>query len=122
MCDCDDLVGLGLEGLLDFFEGGALADRAAKVVDVGAVGGEAGAESVAEVAGIQDEGVLAALDQVGGDKVPAEGAAAGNDEGLCGGVGGLEELAGEGDGLAEDLDEAGSNVALTGGSIDVSGR
>lgn len=39
MGDCDDLVGLGLEGFLDFFEGGALADGAAEVVDVGAVGG-----------------------------------------------------------------------------------
>lgn len=111
--DCDDLVGLGLEGLLDFIEGGAVADGGAEVVDVGAVGLQTGTEGVTEVTGVKDESILTALDQVGGDEIPSEGTATGDNEGLGGGVGGLEELASQSDGLTEDLDETGSDVALT---------
>ena len=111
---CDELVGLLLQGLLDLLEGGTLADGGGEVGDVGAVGFEALAEGIAEVASVEDESILTPLDQVGGDKVPSEGSAAGDDEGLSGRGGGLEELAGESQGLAEDLDEAGCDVALTG--------
>ena len=51
--------------------------------------------------------------QVGGDKVPTQGTTAGDKEGLCGGVGRLEQLACHGQGLTKDLDEAGSDMALT---------
>ena len=115
MGECDELVGLLLESLLDLLQRGALADGGGEVCDVGSVGLEALAEGIAEVAGVEDEGVLATLDQVGGDKIPSEGSATGDDEGLRGRVGGLEELAGESQGLAEDLDEAGSDMALTAG-------
>jgi len=111
--DCDDLIGLGLEGLLDFVEGGAVANGGAEVVDVSAIGLQAGTEGVTEVAGVQDESILTTLDQVGGDEVPSEGTATGDNEGLGGGVGGLEQLASQSDGLTKDLDEAGSDVALT---------
>jgi hypothetical protein len=63
--------------------------------DLCAITFETLAEGVAEVTGVEDQSVFAALNQVGGDQVPAEGATAGDNEWLCGGVGGLEELAGE---------------------------
>jgi len=111
--DSDDLVGLLLQGLLDLLEGGAVANRGTKVCNLGAVGLQAVAERVTEVAGVHDEGVFALLDQVGRNQIPTQGTTAGNDEGLRGGVGGLEQLAGEGQGLAEDINEAGSYMALT---------
>ena len=117
MGEGDHLVWLLLQGLLDLFQGGALADGSLQVCDVGAVGLETLAEGVAKVAGVEDEGVLAALDQVGGDKIPAKSSTSGDEEGLCGWGGGLEELADESQCLAEDLDEAGSDVALTGGEL-----
>lgn len=95
MGKCDNLVGLLLESLLDLLQGWALADGSLQVGDVGSVGLEALTEGVAEVAGVQNEGVLATLDQVGGDKIPAESTTAGNEEGLRGGRGRLEELAEE---------------------------
>lgn len=115
VCEGDELVRLLLQGLLHLLERGAIADGSLQVRHVGTVCLKALAEGVAEVAGVEDEGVLAALNQVGGDEIPAQCAASGDDEGLRGGVGGLEELADESQGLAEDLDEAGSDVALTGG-------
>jgi hypothetical protein len=51
---------------------------------------------------VQDEDLIAGLDQVGGDLIPSEGAGAGDDNGLRGRVGGLEELAQ----VLEDLAEA----------------
>lgn len=110
--DGEELVGLGLEGLLDLLEGGAVSDGGLELGGIGAVGLQASGEGVGEVAGVQDESVLVLFDQVGGHHVPAQGATAGHDEGLRGGVGGLEKFADEGEGLSEGLDEAGASVAL----------
>lgn len=115
--DGDDLVRLLLEGLLDLRERGPLTDRGLELRGAHAVRFQTGGERVAEVARVQDEGVLARLDQVRGHDVPAQGAAAGDDERLRGGVGGLEELAQEGQGLAKDLDEGGPDVRLAGGIV-----
>lgn len=95
MCEGDDLVRLLLESLLHFLERRAIADGCLKVGDVSTICLEALAEGVAEVSGVKNEGVLPALDQVGGDKIPAQCAASGDDEGLRGGVGRLEDLADE---------------------------
>ena len=110
--DGDDLVGLLLQGLLDLLKRGALADGGLDLRGVGAVGFQARGEGVGEVAGVQDEGVLTLLDQVGGDDVPAEGTTAGDDDGLSGGVGGLEELPHHAQSLTEGLDEGGADMAL----------
>lgn len=83
---------------------------------VDAVGGEAVCEGVAEVAGMQDEDVVAGFGEVGRDEVPAYGAAAGDDERLGGGGGGLEEFAEEREGFAEGGDERGADVGLAEGS------
>lgn len=115
MCEGDELVRLLLQGCLDFLERGAITDGRLEVRHVGTVCLETLAEGVAEVAGVEDEGVLATLDQVGRDKIPPECAASGDDEWLRGGAGGLEELADKSQGLAEDLNEARSDVALTRG-------
>lgn len=94
MGECDDLVRLRFQGLFDFLQGWTLADASClQVCDIGSVGLEALTEGVTEVAGVEDECVLAALDQIGGDEVPAEGSTAGDEEWLCGFVGGLEEFA-----------------------------
>jgi hypothetical protein len=61
---------------------------------------------------VQDEGLVARLAQVSSDLVPAKGARAGDNEGLRGGVGGLEELAQAGEDLAEDVDEGLADVRL----------
>lgn len=92
---------------------GDAADGAVELGHLGAVLGQAVGEAVAKVAGAEDEDVLAGLDEVGGDEVPAEGAGAVDDEGLGVGVGGADDLTEEGEGLAKDLDEASADVALT---------
>lgn len=112
--DGEELVGLLLEGLLDLLERGTVSDGSLELGGVGAVGFQASSERVGEVTGVQDERVLTPFDQVRGDQVPAEGTTAGNDEGLSGGVGGLEKFANESQGLSEGLDKAGSCVGLTG--------
>lgn len=108
----DQLVGLLLEGFLDLRVGGAITDGRLQLGDVCAVGLQAGGVGVAEVAGVEDESVLALLDQVGRDHVPAEGTGARDDERLGSGVGRLEELPDELQGLAEGLDEARADMAL----------
>lgn len=105
--------GIVLEEGLDLVEGGALPERGGIFQHLGSIGGQALSERIAEVTSIQDEGMLVTLNQVGSDQIPTEGTGTGDEERLGGGVGGLEDLAKEGQGLAEDLDEAGSNVALT---------
>lgn len=108
----DDLEFLLGEGLFNLLDRGGAADGAVELGDVGAVLGQAVGEAVAKVARAQDQGVLAGLDQVGRDQVPAQGAGAVDDEGLGVGVGGLDDLAEEGEGLAKGLDEASADVAL----------
>jgi len=108
----EDLVLLLLEGLLDVRDLRPPANGPVELGDVGAVGAQAVGEAVAKVAGAQDKGILTGLDEVDGDEVPAEGARAVDDEGLRRGVGRLEELAQQGEGLAKGGDEAGSDVAL----------
>ena len=111
--DGNELVGLLLEGLLDLLERGAVPDGGLDLGGIGAVGLKAVGKRVREVPCVQNESILALLDQVRGHQVPAEGTTACDDEGLRGGVGGLEELAGEAQGLSKGLDEAGSGMALT---------
>jgi hypothetical protein len=62
---------------------------------------------------VQDERILALLDQVRSHNIPAECATAGDDEWLCRGVGGLEEFPNKGQGLSKDLDEGGADMAFT---------
>ena len=112
MRDRKDLVLLLGQGLLDLGELRSATNLAVELGDVGAVGPQAVGEAIAKVAGAEDEGVLTSLDQVGGDEIPAQGAGAGDDVGLSGGVGRLEKLAGHGEGLAEGVDEAGADMAL----------
>lgn len=64
---------------------------------------------------VKDQNILTLLNQVGGDKVPAEGTRARNDEGLGVGLGGEEELTELGQGLAESGDKGSANVRLTRG-------
>ena len=113
MGDGDQLVGLLLQGLLHLLQRVAVANGCAQLCHLGAVCLQALAEGITKVTSVKNQSILASLDQVGGDKVPTEGTTTGDKEGLCGGVGGLEQLAGHGQGLTEDLDEAGSDMALT---------
>lgn len=113
MGDGEELVLLLGEGLLDLVELGAATDLAGELGDVGAVGGEAVGEAIAKVASAQDEDIVAGLGQVGGNEIPTESTRAGDDEGLSRGVGGLEELSGQGEGLSKDGDERGSDMAFT---------
>lgn len=63
---------------------------------------------------MKNESVLAGLDQVGGNEIPSKGSGTGDNEGLVSGCGGDEELAEHAEGLAEDVDEGGSNMGLAG--------
>lgn len=63
---------------------------------------------------VENQNILALLNQVGGNKVPSEGAGAGDDEGLGVGLGGEEELAELGQGLAEGSDKGSADVRLAG--------
>lgn len=112
--DCDDLVGLLLEGLLDLLKRRTVPDGSLELGGLGAVGLEAGSKRVGKVTGVQDQRFFIPFDQVRSHHVPTEGTTACNDEGLRGGVGGLEKLADEGQGLSEGLDKAGASMTLTG--------
>lgn len=82
--------------------------------DVCPVGGETGCVGITEVTRVKDESVFTGFDQVGRCHVPAQGARAGDYEGLGGWAGGLEELADELEGFAKGFDEAGADMALAG--------
>lgn len=112
--DGNDLVGLLLEGLLDFLERGAFTDGGLELGGIGAVGFQAGSEGVGKVTGVQDQRILTLLNQVGGHDIPSESTATGDNEGLSSRVGGLEEFPDHGQGLSEGLDETGGDMALTG--------
>ena len=112
MCDGEEFIFLLFEGSLHLGELGAVANRRFQLGGSDAVGLEAVGEGVGKVAGVQDEDVFVALGKVGSNEVPAEGAAAGDDEGLRGGVGGEEELAEHGEGVAEGGDEGGGDVGF----------
>ena len=92
MCDCQDLVLLLREGLLDLGQLRPPADGPIKLCNVGSIGREAVGEAITKVASAQNESILALLDKVGSDKIPSQGTRAGNDERLRGGISGLEEL------------------------------
>ena len=115
--DGQELVGLLLESLFDLLERGTVPDRCLELGGVGAVGLQASSERVGKVTGVEDERILTLLDQVGGHHIPAQGATAGDDEGLSGGVGGLEKFANEGQGFSKGLDEAGGSVRLAADSL-----
>lgn len=112
--DGDDLVGLLLKGLLNLLERGAFADGGLELGGIGTIGFQAGSEGVGEVTGVQNQGILTLLDQVGGHDIPAESTTTGDDERLSSRVGGLEEFPDHGQGLSEGLDETGGDMALTG--------
>lgn len=69
--DGDELVFLLLERLLDLWELWTAADGRLELCHVRAVGLEAVGKGVGEVPGVQDEGVVAGLGEVGGYEVPA---------------------------------------------------
>lgn len=110
--DGDGLVALLGQRLLDLGQLGPGAHGRLELGHVGAVHAQAVGKAVAEVAGPEHEDVLAGLDQVGSHEIPAQRARAGDDEGLGGGVGGLEELAQHRQRLAEGCDKARANMAL----------
>ena len=62
---------------------------------------------------MQDEDFVARLDEVCGNEVPAKCSGAGDDEGLRGGRGCLEEFAEQCEGFAKGGDEGGADVGLT---------
>ena len=108
----NELVGLLLEGFLNLGKRGAVSDGGLDLGNIGAVGLQACGIGISKVAGVKNEGILTLLDQVRGDHIPAKGATSGHDEGLSGGVGGLEELPDHSQGLTKGLDEAGASMAL----------
>ena len=62
---------------------------------------------------MKDQCFFSALNQITGDNVPAQRSAAGYDEWLRCGVGGLEEFAEEGQAFAECFDKGRADVALS---------
>ena len=113
MGDGDDLVLLRLQRFLHLVELGPVTDGCFQLGGFDAVSLEAVGEGVGKVAGVQDKYLVAALGEVGGYHVPAEGAAAVDDKGLGVGSSGLEEFAKHGEGFAEDVDEGCTDMTLT---------
>ena len=111
--DGDKLVGLLLQGLLDLLKRRTVPDGSLDLGGLRTVGLNAGSKRVRKVTRVQHQRFLVLLDQVRSHHVPTEGTTACNDEGLRGGVGGLEKLADEGQGLAKSLHKARAGVALT---------
>lgn len=113
MRDSDELVLLLLKRLLDLIELWTVANWGLQLRGLDAVGLKAVGEAVSEVAGVKDKDLIAGLGEVGCHLVPAEGAAAGDDKGLRGRIGGLEELAEHGESLAESVYEGHADVRFT---------
>lgn len=113
----DYLVGLFLQCLLDLLKGRTVANRCLELCRVSAVCLQAGSKGIGKVSGVQDERIFALLDQVRSHNIPAECATAGDDEGLCGGLGGLEEFPNQGQGLSKNLNEGGADMAFTGSIV-----
>ncbi len=109
----DKLVLLLGEGLFNLGGGGDAANGTVELGHLGAVLGQAVGEAVTKVAGAEDKYILAGLDQVGGDEIPAERARAVDDVWLSVWVGRADDFAEQRQGLAKDLDEASTDVALT---------
>lgn len=101
------------EGLLNLGSRRNAADGTVELGHLGAVGAEAVGEAVTKVAAAENEDILAGLDEVGGDEIPAEGTRTVDDVWLSLGVGRADDLAEEREGLTKDLDEASTDVALT---------
>ena len=114
MRDGDHLVVLFFQGLFDLCGRRPLANGRLELRGARAVGLETGREGVGKVAGVQDEGIVTALDQIRGDEVPSQRAGASQDKGLSGGVCGLEELAEEFEGFAKGVHKGGTDMALAG--------
>ena len=93
VCDGQDLVLLLFEGLLHLVELWSVADGCLQLCGFRAVRFEAVGERVGKIASVQNENLVTGLGQIRGDLIPTECAGAREDEGLRGGVGGLEELA-----------------------------
>jgi hypothetical protein len=93
VCDCQHLVFLLLQRLLDLIELGSVANWRLQLCRLDAICLEAVRERVGKVARVQNEHLIAGLYQVCRNLVPSECARAGNDNGLRGGIGGEEELA-----------------------------
>lgn len=113
MCDGDDLVVCEFQSLLNVLERRALANWSLQLCSFSTVGFKTGGKGVGEVSAMKDEGFLAGLDEVGGNEIPAEGAGTCENERLGGGRGALEELANQGQGFAESLNERWADMALT---------
>lgn len=113
--DSQELVLLLSEGLLDFVQLRTVANGCLELSGLDTVCLEAISEAVGKVAGVEDEDIISGFGQVGSDLIPSEGTRARDDEGLRGGVLGLEQLAEHGQGLAERLDKGCAYVRLAGG-------
>jgi hypothetical protein len=112
MSNSQKLVLLLLQCLLDLWELWTVSNGGLKLSHIRAVDAEAFCKRIAEVASVKDEDVVARLGEVGGDKIPAQSAGAGDDEGLRCWICGLEELTEHSQGLAESFDECWSRVTL----------
>jgi hypothetical protein len=110
VCDCENLVLLLLQGLLDLVKLGSVANGCLELCDLDAVCLEAVGERIGEVASVEDENLISRLSQVGSDLVPSECTRARDDEGLRGRVGGLEEFAEVLEDFAEAVDKRLANV------------
>lgn len=111
--DSKELVVLRGQGLLDLVKLGSGAGSGLDLSNDRSIGGQAVGEAVAEVAGLKNEDIVTGLDEVSGNEIPSESTGTGDDEGLRGRVGSLEELPELRKRVAEDRDEAGSDMALT---------
>lgn len=114
MRDCEDLVLLLLERLLDLIKLGSVANRCLQLCDLDAVCLEAVRERVGEVASVENKNLIARLSQVGGDLVPSKCTRSRDNERLRGRVRGLEEPAQVLEDFAEAVDEWLANVRFTG--------
>jgi len=111
--DGQELVLLLLEGLLDLVQLRAVANGCLELSGLDTICLETIGEAVGKVSSVEDEDIVSRLGQVGSNLIPSEGTRARDDEGLRGGVLGLEQLTKHGQGLAERLDKGCADMRLT---------
>src|SRR5690625_5049398 len=109
----EDFVLLLFKRLFDIGKGCLLANWWCHRGHVHSVCLEACLERVSEVASLENQGILASLDQVRRHNVPSKGTTAANNEGLCGRGCGQEELAEERQCFPEGINEGRRDMALT---------
>jgi hypothetical protein len=113
MCDCEQLVLLFRQSLLDLIKLGPVTNGRLQLRRHGAVRLESVRKRIRKIASVKDQDFVTWLGQVRCDLIPTKCARTGDNEGLRIGIGGLKELSELCERVAENVYEGLSSVSFT---------